>query len=117
MEYAAFQGCFALIMVEMPGCVAFGVRLFSECCALEKVGIVNEGTSDSAKGAVIGPYAFECCAKLEQLSLPSTRAGPDALTMPSACRDSTRMLSLVGVYIGRRAYENCKQLVTVDISK
>ena len=35
IEYAAFQGCYALVMVEMPGCVALGVRLFSECCALE----------------------------------------------------------------------------------
>ena len=97
VEYAAFQGCFALIMVEMPGCVAFGVRLFSECCALEKVGIIKEGTSELAKRAVIGPYALESCAKLEQLSLPRARAGPDAPTMPSpACRDSARMLSLVG---------------------
>ena len=60
-------------MVEMPGCVAFGVRLFSECCALEKVGIIKESTSELAKGAVIGPYAFESCAKLEQLCLPRTR--------------------------------------------
>ena len=127
VEYAAFQGCFALTMVEMPGCVAFGVRLFSECCALEKVGIIKEGTSELAKGAVIGPYVFESCAKLEQLFLPSTSAGSVAPTMPSppagipqGCFHSSGVQSAtlgVGViYIGHRAYENCKQLITVDIS-
>ena len=103
-------------MVEMPGCVAFGVRLFSECCALEKVGIIKESTSELAKGAVIGPYAFESCAKLEQLSLPRTRAGPDALTTPSppagipqGCFHSSGIQSVTlgvdAVYIGHRAYE------------
>ena len=43
IEYAAFQGCYALVMVEMPGCVKLGVRLFSECCALERVGVIFEG--------------------------------------------------------------------------
>ena len=37
------QGCYALVMVEMPGCVDLGVRLFSECCALEKVGVTTKG--------------------------------------------------------------------------
>ena len=34
--YAAFQGCYSLVTVEMPGCVELGVRLFAECCALSK---------------------------------------------------------------------------------
>ena len=29
IEYAAFQGCYTLVMVEMPGCVELEVRLFS----------------------------------------------------------------------------------------
>ena len=82
MEYAAFQGCFALTTVEMPGCVVLGVRLFSECCALEKVGIINGDTSELAEGALIGPYAFESCAKLEQLCLPCTSAGLVSPCMP-----------------------------------
>ena len=92
-----------------------------------KVGIIKEGASELAKGAVIGPYAFESCAKLEQLSLPCARAGPDALTMPSppagipqGCFHSSGILSVtLGVYaayIGHRAHENCKQLISVDIS-
>ena len=68
-------------MVEMPGCVAFGVRLFSECYALEKIGILTEGARKLAEGAVIGPYAFESCGKLEQISLP----GVKALSIPCLC--------------------------------
>ena len=83
VEYAAFQGCFALTMVEMHGCVLFGVRLFAECCALEKVGIIEAGTSKIADGAVIGPYAFESCSKLEQLHLAYMKAGPITPTMPT----------------------------------
>ena len=30
MPDAAFQGWYTLVMVEMPGCVELGVRLFSE---------------------------------------------------------------------------------------
>ena len=83
IEYAAFQGCYALVMVEMPGCVALGVRLFSECCALEKVGIITEGTCKLAKGAAIGPYTFQTGAKLELLSLPHVRPTSDTIPEPS----------------------------------
>ena len=68
VEYAAFQGCYALITVAMPGCVSLGARLFAECCALEKVGILTENRL--ACGAVISPYAFEGCARLERIGLP-----------------------------------------------
>ena len=57
--YAAFQGCYSLMTVEMPGCVELGVRLFSECCALEQVGTITNGACHLAIGAVIGQYAFE----------------------------------------------------------
>ena len=52
-QFEAFQGCFALTTVEMPGCVVLGIRLFSECCALEKVGIIKGDTSELAEGAAI----------------------------------------------------------------
>ena len=38
LGYAVFQGCYSLQVAEMPGCVEFGVRVFAECCALERVG-------------------------------------------------------------------------------
>ena len=65
----------------MPGCVELGVRLFSECCALERVGIITDGACHLAVGAVIGQYAFEECAKLAQLSLPHVRAMMDSATL------------------------------------
>ena len=45
LGYAAFQGCYSLQAAEMPGCVEFGVRAFSECCALESVGNIVDGGS------------------------------------------------------------------------
>ena len=78
--YAAFQGCYSLMTVEMPGCVELGVRLFSECCALEQVGTITDGACHLAIGAVIGQYAFEECARLTQLSLPHVRAMMDGAT-------------------------------------
>ena len=57
----------------MPGCVEFGVRVFSECCALESVGNIVDGGSHLAIGAIVSQYAFEECAKLARLSLPHVR--------------------------------------------
>ena len=82
VEYAAFQGCYALTAVAMPGCVSLGARLFAECCALEKVGILTENPCRLACGAVISPYAFEGCARLERIGLPQTRAIAD-MVFPS----------------------------------
>ena len=79
--YAAFQGCYSLKTVEMPGCVELGVRLFSECCALERVGIITDGACHLAVGAVIGQYAFEECDRLAQLSLPHVRAMTDSVML------------------------------------
>ena len=79
--YAAFQGCYSLKTVEMPGCVELGVRLFSECCALERVGIITDGACHLAVRAVIGQYAFEECDRLAQLSLPHVRAMMDSATL------------------------------------
>ena len=110
--YAAFQGCYSLKTVEMPGCVELGVRLFSECCAL---------------GAVIGQYAFEECARLAQLSLPHVRAMMDSATLATPQAEvpqgsfyaSGRQVELGSdaCYIGHRAYESCKLLTLVDISR
>ena len=71
--YAAFQGCYSLQTVEMPGCVELGVRVFSECCALENVGNITEGGSYLAIGAIVGQYAFEECETFSPL--PPTRTG------------------------------------------
>ena len=91
------------------------------------MGIITEGACELAKGAVIGPYAFESSAKLEQLSLPCVRARSDAIPLPSPPSgipqgffhsSGIQRVSPGGdaAYIGHRAYENCKQLTSVDIS-
>ena len=79
--HAAFQGCYSLQVVEMPGCVELGVRVFSECCALERVGNIIDGGSYLAIGTIIGQYAFEECAKLAHLSLLNVRAVVDSTTL------------------------------------
>ena len=115
IEYAAFQGCCTLVMVEMPGCVELGVRLFSECCALEKVGVITEGACRLAIGAVVGPYAFEECAKLRCQSNGRGRSPSSPLSgIPQGCFQV--VLGGDATFIGHRAYENCKLLTLLDIS-
>ena len=109
----------------MPGCVFFGVRLFSECCALEKVEIITKPCR-LANGAVIAPCVFESCAKLSQIHLPQVCARTDIVT-PSAPRGLSHgsfhsagircvTLGEETIFLGHRAFENCKQLSHVDIS-
>ena len=116
--YAAFQGCYSLQTVEMPGCVELGVRLFSECCALERVGNITDGACHLAVGAIIGQYAFEECAKLAHLSLPHVRAMMDSATLAtpqagvpqgSFYASGVRQVELGGdaCHIGHRAFESC----------
>ena len=120
IEYASFQGCYALEVAEMPGCVFFGVRPFSECCALEKVGVIIEKPCRLANGAVIAPYAFESCAKLSQIALPHVCAMTDIVTPSSPpgglSHGSFLTLGEETIFLGHRAFENCKQLSQVDIS-
>ena len=124
----AFQGCYSLQVVEMPGCVELGVRVFSECCALESVGNIIDGGSYLAIGTVIGQYAFEECAKLAHLSLPNVRAVVDsnAFTTPQAgipqgCFFASGIqqveLGEDTYHIGHRAFEGCKLLTQVNLAK
>ena len=125
--YAAFQGCYSLQVVEMPGCVELGVRVFSECCALECVGNIVDGGSYLAIGAIIGQYAFEECAKLTHLSLPNVRAVVDSSTLtspqagvPQGCFFASGIqqveLGEDTYHIGHRAFESCKSLTQVNIA-
>ena len=81
LGYAVFQGCYSLQVAEMPGCVEFGVRVFSECCAKESVGNIVDRGCHLAIGAIISQYAFEECAKLAHPSLPHVRAVVDSGTL------------------------------------
>ena len=99
--------------------VEFGVRVFSECCALESVGNIVDGGSHLAIGAIISQYAFEECAKLAHLSLPHVRAVVDSSTLtspqaglPQGCFFASGIQQVeLGddtYHIGHRALENCK---------
>ena len=110
----------------MPGCVEFGVRVFSECCALESVGNIVDGGSHLAIGAIISQYAFEEC-ELAHPSLPHVRAVVDsgALTspqvgLPQGCFFASGIqqveLGNNTYHIGHRALENCKALTRVDLA-
>ena len=128
VENAAFQGCYALTTVAMPGCVSLGARLFAECCALEKVGVLKENSCRLANGAIISPYAFEGCERLAQIGLPPTKAIADIrapsstpLGLPIGCFHSSG-IQLIRMpqgttFIGHKAFAQCKQLVEVDLSQ
>ena len=127
LGYAAFQGRYSLQVAEMPGCVEFGVRVFSECCALESVGNIVDGGSHLAIGAIISQYAFEDCAKLAHLSLPHVRAVVDSSTLtspqaglPQGCFFASGIQQVeLGEdthHIGHRAFENCKTLTRVKLA-
>ena len=90
-------------------------------------GTITDGACHLAIGAVIGPYAFEECARLSQLSLPHVRAMMDGVApstpqtgIPQGCFHSSGIRQVVlggdACFIGHRAYENCKLLTLVDIS-
>ena len=100
IEYAAFQVCCTLVMVEMPGCVELRVRLFSECCALEKVGIIIEGACRLAIGAVVRmllksvpSLASSHCPMSEQGQMWSCRRPPRQESHKAV---STRLASNTG---------------------
>ena len=72
---AAFQGCYALTTVAMPGCVSLGARLFAEL--RPRTGRCPQKTPADCSGAAISPYAFEGCERLAQIGLPPTKAVTD----------------------------------------
>ena len=126
-ENAVFQGCCALTTVAIPGCLHLGARLFAECCALEQVGILTARSCHLARGATISPYAFEGCARLKQTGLPLTKAitGSQDITsppegLPTGCFHSAGIQNInfpqCTVFIGHKAFAQCQQLTTVDLS-
>ena len=128
IENAAFQGCYALTTVAMPGCVSLGARLFAECCALERVGVLTENSCRLASGATISPYAFEGRERLAQIGLPQTKAITDKrasssspVGLPTGCFHSAGIQVICmpreTTFIGHKAFARCQQLTEVDLSQ
>ena len=104
LEDGAFQGCYVLREITVPGCVQYSRRVFAECCSLSKVGIGKEAddTNILAPGAQLGRFAFESC-----LTLTSIAFAMDQTSKPRTPSDFHS--------IGPRACENCKRLVEVNL--
>ena len=106
--------------VALPGCVQYGRRVFAECCSLGSVGVSHE-TEDSsvlAPGAQLGKYAFESCLTLTTITFDMDRTNkPRALPEGAFCGAGIEQLCLPIDFhnIGRRACENCKSLVEVNL--
>ena len=111
----------------MPGCLHLGARLFAECCALEQVETLTARSCRLAGGATISPYVFEGCARLKQTGLPLTKAitGSQDITsppegLPTGCFYSAGIQNInfpqCTVFIGHKAFAQCQQLTTVDLS-
>ena len=119
---AVFQGCYALTTVAMPGCLFLGARLFAECCALERVGVLTENSCRLARGATISPYAFEECGKLRQIGLPGTKANIDVLSAtppPEGLPAGIQRIDIIRSteFIGHKAFAQCQQLTAIDLSR
>ena len=125
---AVFQGCYALTTVAMPGCLFLGARLFAECCALERVGVLTGSSCRLARDATISPYAFEGCGKLRQIGLPGTKASIDVLSatpppngLPTECFYSAGVQRIDIIrsteFIGHKAFAQCQQLTVIDLSR
>ena len=95
--------------------------------APSKKRIITETPCRLVNGAVVASYAFESCANLRQLALPQVCAMTETViqTSPPAglshgCFHSSGISNVTlgkeTVFLGHRAYENCKQLAQVDIS-
>ena len=100
---------------------------FLNVVRLKKCGIITEKPCRLANGAVIAPYVFESCAKLSQIHLPQVCAMTDIVTPSSPPGGLSHgsfhsagircvTLGEETIFLGHRAFENCKQLSQVDIS-
>ena len=96
-------------------------RLFSECCALERVETITDRACHLAAGAVIRQCAFEECAELAQLSLRHVRAMMEsaALATPHGSFYASGIqqveLGSHACFIGHGTCESCNLLTLVDL--
>ena len=122
LEDGAFQGCYVLREIMAPGCVQYSRRVFAECCSLSKVGIGQEADDSNvlAPGAQLGRYAFESCLTLTSITFAMDQTNKSrALPEGAFCGAGIENLCLPSDFhnIGRRACENCKRLVEVNLMR
>ena len=121
LQKRAFQRCYALRTILVPGCKQFGYEVFEGCCSLIQVGVSEEKPNQLAPNAEIMPHAFQKCLALRHIDLTQKEYDPRKLrSLPEQCflESGLAMLTLPPdiIRIGSAACECCLQLLTVDLS-
>ena len=103
-----------------PRAVSSTAEGFAECCSLSKVGICQDMDDSNvlAPGAQLGRYAFESCLTLTSITFAMDQTNkPRTLPDGAFCGAGITNLCLPSDFhnIGRRACENCKRLVEVNL--
>ena len=121
LQDGAFQRCYELRTVLVPGCKQFGRSVFAECCSMSQIGIAEDTTNLLAPQAQVSPHAFESCLALRQINFEKTEANPSNCTryIPEGCflGSGIEQLDLPADFnfLGPAACENCKRLQRVDL--
>jgi len=110
-----FEGCIALVSVDLGSISAFSDRMFYGCISLPSI--------DLSSAISIGAFAFAHCEAFEQIELPPTIVEIDAgafsdcisletVTVPNRQRDGDTYREVV---LGAGIFEGCMALVTVEL--
>ena len=79
LQDGAFQRCYELRTVLVPGCKQFGRSVFEECCSLSQIGAAEDTTNLLAPQAQVSPHAFALhfgrSTSRKQLPIPRTAHG------------------------------------------
>lgn len=101
----AFQNCYDLVNVELPGCTYLGYNTFRQCYNLIRVSIPNLRSCES--------YLFENCSALKEIDF--SKLGQVYSYMFRECT-SLEKVSLLSVHnIDSYAFQNCSSLKEVNI--
>ena len=122
LQKRAFQRCYALRTILVPGCRQFGYQVFEGCCSLIQVGMSEDKPNQLAPNAEILPHAFQKCLALRHIDLTQKEYEPNKMSrsLPEQCFLESGLTSLTlppeFTWIGPAACECCLQLLTVDLS-
>ena len=123
LQTRAFQRCYALHTIFVPGRKQFGKQVFFDCCSLIQVGASEDMPNQLAPNAELMPQAFQKCLALQHIDLTKKEYDPNRLTrcLPEQCFLESGLTSLTlppdFTWIGPAACECCPQLLTVDLSR
>ena len=106
----AFWYCEDLKSIKLPETItSIGDKAFGECKGLEKINIPNSVIS-------VGENAFQNCRNLVINEIPQSIEKVDDGAF-SGCSGFTTLYFTKNIFIGNSAFEGCKDLESVTISK